>query len=264
MSLYGLNSYSSNNMYSMLMSSNKSGSSSMNSLFNSLSSKKSNSSNGTYDFLKNIANKKATDNLQDLAKSVDLVRSRGYQKQMTEEYRKIFAGETTEASSSTSNEADLSKAAKSLSTSASKLASGNTEFYGDSEKLLEGVNEFVSSYNNTLDKLKNSDSTLALQKGVSLVSTTAAYSKSLSKIGISVGKDNKLSIDEAAFSKANAGSVKSIFSGGYSFASKTADKANYIDRVAQVQTQSTYNSLGKVSNDFLQNAMISTMYSKMF
>ncbi len=271
MSLYGINSYSSNNMYSELLSAKNSGSSNMNAMLSSLTNKKSSSSSSsTYDFLKGIANTKGSDGLQTLAKNVDLVRSKGYQKQMTDEYRKIFSGETTSSSASSgtssakANEQALSKAAKGLSSAASKLSGGNSAFYGNSEDLLAGMKDFVSSYNNTIDSLKNSNSTLALQKGVSLVSNTAAYSKSLEKIGITVGSDNKLSLDEKIFAKANEGSVKSLFSGSYSYASKNAEKANYIDRVAQVQQQSTYNSLGKVNSDFLQNAMINTMYSKLF
>lgn len=272
MSLYGINAYTSSSYLTTLMSGkNSAGLTTSNSAISNLlntgskktSTSSSSSKDSTYDFLKNISKTDSNTDLQTLMQKINLVRSKGYQKSMTEEYRKIFAGESTSSSSTSNTELDLSKTAKSLSSSASELVSGNMEYYNDSEKLLSGVKDFISSYNSTIDGLKESESTLALQKGVSMVSSTAAYSKTLSNVGISIGKDNKLSIDESKFNAASVGTVKSLFSGNYSYASKTAEKASYIDRAAQIQSATTYNSLGKTTSA-LEYAMMNSMYSKLF
>ncbi len=270
MSLYGINAYNTSNFYSSMLSSKNpvlnSGKSSLMDLLNNNSKSKKSGSSDIYEFMKGIANTNSGDDLMTLAKNIDLVRSKGFTKKMTEEYRKIFSGQTVssdEAQSSKDTELKLSKSAKALSSSAGKLVSGNMEYYKDSKNVLSDMKDFVKNYNSTLDGLKESQSTLALQKGVSMVSSTAAYSKSLSKIGITVGADNKLTLNEDKFAEADMNSVKSLFSGNYSFASKTAEKANYIDRTAQIQAQTTYNSQGKPVN-YYNHAMVNSMFSNLF
>lgn len=262
MSLYGINAYTSSSYLSSLMTGNKSSSNS--SLANFTNSNKSNSSkDDVSSFLKNISKTDSNTDLQTLMQKINLVRSKGYQKSMTEEYRKIFAGEKSSSSSTKSSETVLSEAASGLSKSAAKLATGKDDLYSDEKGLLDSVKTFVSDYNSTVDALKNSESTSALRKGVSMVSSTAAYSKSLEKIGITVGKDNKLSIDEKKFSSAGADAVKSIFSGNYSLSGKTAEKASYIDRAALIQSQTFYNNQGQTKG-FLENAMSNSLFSRLF
>lgn len=253
MSLYGINAYTSNTYYSTLMSGKNSyGSGANSSLANLLNSKKSSSGTDTLSFLKNVSKTDANTDLQTLMQKINLVRSKGYQKSMTEEYRKVFSGETAASTDAKANEKKLSESASKLGSVASDMVTGNFNFYSDSEGLMSKAKEFVKLYNETVDGLSKSESNLALQKGVSMVSTTAAYSKSLSQIGITVGKDNKLSLDETKFSSANSASVKSLFGGTYSYASKTAEKASYISRTANLQAQmTTYNSQGKTSSNGL-------------
>lgn len=113
------------------------------------------------------------------------------------------------------------------------------------------IKKFVDSYNKTLDSLEKSDSVQALQKGVSLVSTTAAYGRTLAKIGISVGSDNRLTIDEDKLSKASEGDMKALFGSNYSYATKVAEKASTISRAAGLSAQISYNSQGKTNkNDY--------------
>ena len=47
----------------------------------------------------------------------------------------------------------------------------------------------------------------------------------LSKIGITIGKGNKLELDEDELKKADISSLKTVFTGYNSFAGKTAQKA---------------------------------------
>ena len=119
---------------------------------------------------------------------------------------------------------------------------------GVSDSALDLVKKFAESYNNTLDSLEKSDSVQALEKGVSMVNTTKAFSRTLAKVGISVGSDNRLTIDEDALKKAPEETLRSLFSGGYSYANKIADKASFIGRAsaleAQLSNSYTYNNKG--------------------
>ena len=92
MSLYGINAYTSNSYYSSLLSGKNQ------SLADSLSSFNKNASNSNLSqMLKDAAKVDGNTDLRTLARTVDLVRSRDYQKSLTEEFRKQFAGENESA-----------------------------------------------------------------------------------------------------------------------------------------------------------------------
>ena len=239
MSLYGIKAYTSNSYYSALLAGKNS------SLADSLSSfnKSASNSSNLSKMLRNAANVDSSTDLQTLARTVDLVRSPKYQKSLTEEYRKQFAGES---SSSEENELKLAENAKLLSGYAGALATNGKTVFSDSEQTVAAVKDFAESYNNTLDGLQDTDSLNALEKGVSLVSTTRAYARTLSSIGVSVGSDNRLTVDEEKLKNASAETLKSLFSGNYSYANKVADKASYISRAADLKAQVTYNISGNL------------------
>ncbi len=216
MSLYGINAYTSN----------------YNSLYSGLYNKKSFGSN--------------TADLLELAKAVDKVRSPAFRKATADEIRKMFS---SEESSSEDNSLKVSESAKDLNKYAGELAASGMDF-SDPEKNLTAVKNFVDSYNSALDNIQESDNTSILAKGVQMVNTTNAYSRTLGRIGISVGSDNRLTINEDMLKNASAGTLKSLFSGSYSYANKIADKASYVNRSAALQAQYTtpysYNNKGGV------------------
>ncbi|MDE7299992.1 MAG: hypothetical protein K2N94_14425 [Lachnospiraceae bacterium] len=61
---------------------------------------------------------------------------------------------------------------------------------------------------------------------------TEKNSKMLAKLGITIGKGNKLELDEEALKKAEISSLKTAFSGYNSFAAKVAQKAADISGAA--------------------------------
>lgn len=335
MSLYGINAYTSNSLYSSLTSL-LSGSG----VVTSYNSNKSASSNNS--------------DLLELAKKASMVRSPSYQKKMLAELKKVFSdGSDSSDVGTTASELKVSENAKDLNKYAASLASGSyntwgnktdavksfvekynseiesladatekadlgrqatlintTKKYGaslekigitvgednklsiDSSKLsaaserdvkflLSGdysyaskinmsasgisdstvglVKNFADSYNKTMDSLEKSDSANALEKGVSLVNTTKAYARTLARIGITVGSDNRLSVDSDKLAKASEGDLKALFNGSYSYATKVADKASYISRAAGLSAQVSYNSKGQTNNiyDIMSNMMFS-------
>lgn len=248
MSLYGINAYTSNSYYSSLLAGKNQ------SLADSLSSFNKNASNSNLSNMLNAVKVDGNTDLRTLARTVDLVRSKNYQKNLTEEFRKQFAGESE---ATASDELKLAESSKLLSGYAGALAyNGNT--IKEPDQMLAAVKDFAESYNDTLDGLQKTDSLKALEKGVSLVNTTKAYARSLSRIGLKVGSDNRLTVDEEQVKEATPEMFRSLFSGNYSYANKVADKASDISRAADLKAQVTYNVQGNL--DYYNKMAVSMIF----
>ena len=139
----------------------------------------------------------------------------------------------------------LKKEADSLKTSISKIGSDDlwktTDGKYDSEKIAGAVKDFVKDYNDVLTKASKVNSKAVGRSIDSMESMTDMMSKALSKIGITVETDGKLSVNDEALKNANPGSVKSLFAGVVSYGSQISDRAGEISRDA-VMNSSTYNS----------------------
>lgn len=252
MSLYGINAYTSSMMYG--------------SLFGKNSQQSSSGSGSNLDFLKSFAKTDSNTSLQSLMEKANVTRTRGWQKAMVAEYRKVFAGESN-GTNVKANELGLSQSAKSLAESAKSLATSSSPFFGEDAGMQKKIAEFIENYNSTIDGLKNSESVTALRKGASMVSTTAAYSRSLSNVGITIGEDNKLSFDSEKFAGASQSSLNSLFKGSYSYASKIGDRASEIDRNAQIQANTIYNNLGQrlsLNNFSFSNNVSGSLFNQLF
>lgn len=118
---------------------------------------------------------------------------------------------------------------------ATLLEKGSKSVYGEEnkDKLVSAVKNFVTDYNNVIDKAGDSSSEKVLSKTLSMVNNTKAYSKSLAEIGITVDKDNKLSVDEDKLKNANSNTVKGMLQAGNSFVGQTLQKAAQIGAAAQ-------------------------------
>ncbi len=120
---------------------------------------------------------------------------------------------------------------------ATKEVEGKVEF-ADKDKALKAVKGFVDSYNSLLEGVGESDDKSILRSGVWMTSQVSVNSKLLDEVGISIGTDNKLSIDEAEFSKADATTLKSLFgTNSYSMAGSISSKA------VNIASQSTIGAL---------------------
>ena len=74
-----------------------------------------------------------------------------------------------------------------------------------------------------------------------MTKTTKSTERLLERVGISVGADNKLELDEDAIKKADISTLKSVFTGYNSFASKVYDKAQSMTNAA-ARAGGTYTS----------------------
>jgi len=117
----------------------------------------------------------------------------------------------------------------------------------DWENITKAVKSFVEDYNSVIEHAGDSNVKSVLKNAVWMTGMTEANERLLSKVGITVGKDNKLELDEEAFKKADMSTLKTLFTGHNSFADRVATKANSISNAA-AGSIGTYKSNGTYSN----------------
>ncbi|MCR5626310.1 MAG: hypothetical protein K6F99_03220 [Lachnospiraceae bacterium] len=81
-----------------------------------------------------------------------------------------------------------------------------------------------------------------------MVGNTSKYQNLLSDVGITIGSDNKLSVDEEALKKADVTTLKVLFSNTNSLADDISSKASSISRAAANAGGTTYTSDGTISS----------------
>lgn len=149
--------------------------------------------------------------------------------------------------------------ASELETSAKKLTgTGKDSLFTkdgyDKDAVYKAVSNFVGNYNDTVSAVKGTDNVSVNSAANSLTRMTGVMRSSLSEVGISVGTDGKLSVDEEAFKNADESKVKSLFNGSSSYAGVVADSASRLALQASSQLANTgssfYGNSGSYYNDF--------------
>ena len=184
----------------------------------------------TYSSSNTSSSTSASEELDNILNTTLKGKSDYFKEQYSNLYKSIYGitDDDEETATSTaslkSTSAEVSSAADSLTSFAKALEYGG-EY--DADEYTELVQSFVDSYNSLIDKLGDSESSSVLQKGVVLVNTAKVYSSALSRAGITVGSDNKLTFDEDYLSEVSATDIKTTF-GQYGFSEKAAQKAQQI------------------------------------
>lgn len=155
----------------------------------------------------------------------------------------------------------VQKSTDSLKESADALISTDFE-KADKEDIYKKLSAFVDNYNSVISSTKDSQNASVLSRTLSLTGSTKANSNSLSDIGITIGTDNKLTLDKAAFEKANMSSVSSLFSGNASYAYRVSAQASLIHFSAAnaAAKASAYNFNGSYTNSFSSGNLFSTYF----
>ena len=188
------------------------------------------------------------------------IQNGSYTKLMKAYYTKEASGDsssssvsaTTSTSKDSSKTEDLKKASETLRTNGDKSLftkkqttdkDGNVSYEYDTDKIYKAVSDFVDSYNKMLKEGGDSNTNSILRSTKSMVNLTKANSNMLSKVGITIGTDNKLSIDETAFKKADMNTVKSLFHTTGGFGYQTSVQAGMIESYAKSEAEkaNTYN-----------------------
>lgn len=178
-----------------------------------------------------------------------MIKSGVYKKLLTEYYKTENDNSSDKESSvkPSDNKAsaklvEVKNDAKSLNDAAKKLSSRSLyrtkgvetdgELKYDRESIEKAVKGYVSAYNEYIDSSAKSDSTSILSKTLSMVKTTANNSKLLKEAGITIGADNKLSVDNETLRSADISTLKSLFTGSGSYIDTIAGKASESYRMA--------------------------------
>lgn len=100
----------------------------------------------------------------------------------------------------------------------------------DMEKITGAIKAFANEYNDVIDQTSKISSKNISQTANYMKSLTNTLSKTLAKVGVNVGKDGKISVDDDVLKKADIKSLKSIFGGKASYGSQIAERAQEISR----------------------------------
>lgn len=117
----------------------------------------------------------------------------------------------------------------------------------DFDAITKAVKSFVENYNDVVEQAGDFNAKDVLRNAVWMTGLTQANENILSKIGITIGKGNKMELDEETLKKADISTLKTLFTGHNSFADKISMKANSISNGA-ARTSGTYKSNGTYSN----------------
>lgn len=87
----------------------------------------------------------------------------------------------------------------------------------DQDKITKSVKDFVDKYNSYVKSSSDVDSVSILKKSVSMVGFTAKNAGMLSRIGITIGENNQLTVNEDKLKNASVHDISSLFQGGGSY-----------------------------------------------
>lgn len=117
----------------------------------------------------------------------------------------------------------------------------------DWKSITKAVNSFISDYNSIVEAAGESNSKEVLRNAVMMTKTTAVNEGLLAKVGITVGTGNKLELDEDELKKADISTLKTLFTGHNSYASKMQYRATAMISAAS-SAGGTYTSSGSYSS----------------
>lgn len=135
----------------------------------------------------------------------------------------------------------------------------------DWDSITKAVKSFIEDYNAVVGQAGDSDTKNVLRNAMWMTGITDSAENLLSKVGITIGKGNKLELDEDALKEANVTTLKALFTGSGSFADQVSQKADSLSRVASNAAAkvkgTTYTSSGSYS-DTLSKLFSSTLDKK--
>lgn len=142
-----------------------------------------------------------------------------------------------------------------------KTGEETEEWDYDWDAITKAVKNFIDDYNAVVEQAGNSETKDVLRNAAWMTGITEKAGNLLSKVGITVGKGNKLEFDEEALKKKtalgkssiefdNISTLKSLFTSHGSFADKIAQKASAISSAAARTkgVDKTYNKHGTYSD----------------
>lgn len=121
---------------------------------------------------------------------------------------------------------------------------------GDMEKIYGAVSDFTSDYNTLMEKSQASSSSAVVRSANSMAYAVEGREDSLKEVGITIGDDNKLSVDKETFMNADVDKVKALFNGNSSLSYLVSTQASAIGNKAYSESNKAtlYNATGNYSS----------------
>lgn len=174
------------------------------------------------------------------------IRTGTYTKLLKSYYAKTSKDNAADSTDTSTDNKVTAEDASALKSTADALSS--SKFTQDNRtKVTENITEFVDSYNELVDAASSSKNSAVTQKYKSLTNLTTKYSSVLSSVGITVNSDKTLSIDKDTLATADLTTLKSTFSGPYSYASQMSNYASLIYSASTNGVGSIYTNSGTIS-----------------
>ena len=158
----------------------------------------------------------------------------------------------------------IQTASESLKSSADQLTNTGKDsvFSKSQDEIYKAVDSFVTNYNKLIEGSAKSASDSITKRVDTLKNMTESNQKLLSQAGITIGKDDTLTLDKDAFAKADANTVKTLFSGSYSYASRVSSQSSFIDFAAtqEAAKANTYTTKGTYSNTYASGNIFNSYF----
>lgn len=136
-----------------------------------------------------------------------------------------------------------------------KDAQGNTSYGYDTDKIYQAVQTFVDGYNQMIKSGGDATVKGVLTSVSSMIQTTAVNESLLKSVGITIGSDNQLSINEDTFKKSDMTVAKSLFQTSGAYGYQIASKASMVRSTVLAEASSgNYTSTGTLSMNDLMNS----------
>ena len=123
---------------------------------------------------------------------------------------------------------------------------GEKSLQYDTDAIYKAVKTFVDDYNKAVTAGVESKSTNVNRSARAMINYTKANQNALNAIGVTIDKNNKLTIDEDKFKSADMERVQNLFSGKNSYGSQISTQADLMNKYAKsaAAATSTYTQTG--------------------
>lgn len=191
-----------------------------------------------------------------------------YAKQAEDEAGTVSKKKNDKNTSSTSTAEDSTKTLSNIQTATDALYE-TAESLRKEARSAEGMDElyktasqFVTDYNKTVDAATKSETKNIKSNLKDMMNATSVNKKLLGNIGITVGEDNKLTIDEKKFKDGSLSTAKTLFDGAGSYAYNVSLEASMINSNADYEASkaNTYNTEGGFSNNHTAGDMFDSLF----
>lgn len=139
--------------------------------------------------------------------------------------------------------------------------SGKTTTDYDTDAIYKAVSGFVKDYNDLLDTAVDSDTTSILRAAKTMINYSKVNQNMLSSVGITIGTDNKLIVDEETFKSADMTKVKSLFQDRGSYGYQIMTQASMIETYAKSEAAkaNTYGNSGTYTYNYTTGEMFNSV-----